>query len=210
MRIIDISWPIVEGMTEYKDKKSLNLRQTKNFETDGFRETLICFNSHTGTHIDSPAHFLKDGKTLDKIALDKLVGECQVLDFSDIDEKITKDDLEKYDIQSGDIIILKTKNSELSKIGPFNSKFVGLSPCAADYLVSKNIKSVGIDYLGIECGQPKHEVHQKLLENEILIIEGLRLAKVEAGKYFLCCLPLKFIGLDGSVARAILLEKNID
>ena len=109
MKVLDISWPITENITEYKDRKTVNLEKIKDIDSDNIFETLITMHSHTGTHIDSPAHFLKGGKTVDQIDLNKLIGKCQVLDLTHITDQITKKDLETFDINSNDIILLKTK-----------------------------------------------------------------------------------------------------
>ena len=111
-------------MTTYKDSKVVNFEHNKTFENDEVRESTITLNSHTGTHIDSPAHFLKDGKTVEQISLDSLVGPCRVLDFSEVQEKITMSDLEQHDIREDDILLLKTKNSALDPQEKFNHGFV--------------------------------------------------------------------------------------
>ncbi len=69
------------------------------------------------------------------------------------------------------------------------------------------VKAVGTDYLGIERDQPGHETHRALLSHRVAIIEGLRLADVDAGKrYYLLCLPLKIVGFEAAPARAVLLK----
>jgi len=206
MQIIDISWPISISMTEYKNRDSVKILPVKEFEKDQVREKLITIHSHTGTHIDAPSHFLEKGKTANQIDLNKLIGKCKVLDFSNVEEKITKQDLEKHEINKDNIILLKTKNSELSPTEKFNTNFVYLDKNGAEYLAQKGIKSVGIDYLGIERHQPEHETHKTLLENEIIVIEGLRLKNVTAGNYAFYCLPLPLPNFDAALARAILIK----
>ena len=204
MKIIDISWPITQNITEYKDRKTLKLEKYKEFQKDNVRETLITIHTHTGTHIDSPAHFLKDGKTLDQLDLNKLIGECKILDVTHIEEKIAKKDLEKFDIQKDDIILLKTKNSDLGTTKKFNPNFVYLEKTGAEFLASKKIKSVGIDYLGIERNQPNHETHKLLMQNDIIIIEGFRLKQITQKTGFFYCLPLFLPSIEAAPCRAIL------
>ncbi len=208
MKIIDISWPITETITEYKDRKTIKLTQIKNFDKDKVNETLITLHSHTGTHIDAPLHFLQNGKPIDQINLNKFAGECKVLDLSNIEEKITKKDLEKFDIKKNEIILLKTKNSNLEPTEKFDYNFVYLEKSGAQFLVSKKIKAVGIDYLGIERNQTNHETHKILLKEDIPIIEGLRLRHVKTKEYIFYCLPLPISNLDSAPARAILIEKE--
>ncbi len=205
MKIIDISWPICDATTEYKDKKSITFTQLKTFDKDGVRESSFCFNAHTGTHVDAPSHFLKDGKTIDEVHLDRLMGKAILLDLVTIGDSIGEDDLNGYEIEEGDIVLLRTANSAYTPTDPFVRDFIYLDPSGAQYLAEKRVKAVGIDYLGIERGDPDHRVHTTLMQADIAIIEGLRLGHVQAGTYFLVCLPLAIVGPESAPARAILL-----
>ena len=206
MKIIDISWPISSDMTAYKDKKTVNFRKNKTFEKDGSRDSLIFLGSHTGTHVDSPAHFLQDGKTIENLDLKNIVGPCVVLDCTDVKDAITATDLQKHVIKEGQIVLLKTKNSVQSDNDPFDVDFVYLEKSGAQYLVEKKIKAVAIDYLGLERGDKDHPAHKLFMKNNIAIVEGVRLAGVAPVDYFFCCLPLKLVGLEAAPARVILIE----
>lgn len=209
MKIIDISWPIGNDMTTYKDKKDVSVKRIKEFHSDNVREMQLCMGSHTGTHVDAPAHFLENGETIDFVDLDKLIGKCQVIDFTDIDEKISCNDLKNIKIDS-DILLFKTKNSFLSSVAPFDSDFIYLDSSAANYLIENfNLKSIGIDYLGVERNQPAHLTHTTFLEAGIPIIEGLRLQNVQTGNYNLICMPLLVEGADAAPARACLIDKGL-
>lgn len=204
MRIIDISWPINSEMTAYKDRRIVRFEQTKTFEQDKVREALVHIGTHSGTHIDAPAHFIKNGRTIDQLIFTACCGRAQVVDVSDVDDYIKDTDLQQHDIDEGSIVLLKTRNSQLSPTDNFEPSFVYCSAGAAEYLVSKRVKAVGIDYLGIERGDPAHPTHTAFMQQNIPIIEGLRLQAVNAGSYQLWCLPLKVVGLEAAPARAIL------
>jgi len=206
MKIIDISWALCRDTVAYKDKKKFQLERVKKFDRDEIRETRIRMGTHDGTHIDAQSHFLKEGNTVDKVSLHTCVGECIVLDMTHIGEAITVAHLEQQQIREGDIVLLKTTNSELPSMGDFNKGFVYLDVSGAHYLVEKKIGAVGIDYLGIERGQKGHLTHWELFTNNITIIEGLRLKTAEPGAYFLCCLPISVIGLEAAPARAVLIQ----
>lgn len=208
MKIIDISWPISSATTGYKDKKLVSFTNVKNFNKDGARETTITLSSHTGTHVDAPSHFLKDGKTIDQLALDRLIGQAVVLDLSNVTDAITREHLMAHDaiIHKNDIVLLKTANSLTNPTEQFTPHFVYLHVSGARYLAEKQIKAVGIDYLGIERSQPNHETHTEFFTHDVIIIEGLRLGHVRAARYEFYCLPLNIIGLEAAPARAILLE----
>jgi len=207
MKIYDISWPISPATVEYKNKKTISFESLKEFETDQVRVSKICLGTHTGTHVDAPSHFLKDGKTIDKISLDRLIGRAHVLDLTEVVDKITANDLEKFEFAAGEIVLLKTANSEQSLHGPFKSDFIYLDATGAEFLKEKQVRAVGIDYLGIERNDPEHTTHTTLMHADIVIIEGLRLSHVQAGTYFCICLPLDIVGLEAAPARAILMSE---
>lgn len=209
MKVIDISWPISKATTGYKDRSIVDIEEIKNFNRDGVRETAIHLSSHTGTHIDAPSHFLKDGKTIDEMQLDCCIGDCVVLDMTTCAERITRDCLiaHDHDIVEGGIVLLRTANSDLSPTDKFSPHFVYLEASGAMYLAEKKIKAVGIDYLGIEHSQLGHPTHENLMHADVAIIEGLRLGHVQPGSYFFVCLPLNTIGVEASPARAMLMKK---
>jgi arylformamidase len=203
---LDISWPITNDMTAYKDRRVVHIAPTKELAKNGVQESLITLGSHTGTHIDAPVHFIANGMTVDQISVDHFMSPCRVIDLSHCIDKISASDLLPHNVMHDEIILLKTANSAHSATAHFEPNFVYLAADASEFLVHKNIKTVGIDYLGIERNQPGHETHRLLLENNIVIIEGLRLQNVVAGSYTLYCLPLLIPGCDAAPARAFLVR----
>lgn len=204
MKLFDISWPISPAMTEYKNKKTVRIEQVKTFERDGVRESVIQLGSHTGTHIDAPSHFIQNGASIEQMPLDACIGACVVLDCTGL-QKITAADLHKHAIELHTIVLLKTDNSHGEPAAPFNPEFVYLDASGARYLVERQVKAVGIDYLGIERNQSAHETHIILMQNNISIIEGLRLRHIMPGAYELICLPLAIVGAEAAPARAVLM-----
>jgi len=209
MKIIDISWPITPEMTTYKDRKDIFIKKIKTIEHDGTRESTICMNLHTGTHIDAPAHFMPNGKNVNQLPLESLMGQCQVIDCTHVKEKITVDDLAPIELTKK-IALLKTKNSNLLSTAPFDPHFIYLGASGAQYLAEKGVKAIGIDYLGIERNQAAHETHKLLFEHEIIIIEGLRLKEIASGDYQFICLPLAIKQTEAVPARAILIGRQSD
>lgn len=205
MRIYDISPEISENMIVYKDKleKKPNLKVTRTLK-EGANESRLEIESHTGSHVDAPYHLLQNGKTIEKISLDKFMGKAVVIDFTKT-KQITKSHLagKKIKIQKNDIVLLKTKNKLESG---FEFEFVYLEKSGAEYLASKNIKAVGIDSLGIERNQPNHETHKVLLSKSIPIFEGLDLSRVRQGSYVFYGFPLKIKNGDASPVRAVLVK----
>lgn len=203
--IIDISWPLQEGMTTYKNRDDFSVVHTKTWQTDGYRESRILCGAHVGTHVDAPSHFLQQGSGIDKVSLDLLIGPCAVIDVTYARGAITKEDLLKISF-SNTRVLLKTKNSKHGVSDPFDADFVYISESAAHYLKDQGVTCVGLDYLGIERDQPGQPTHKTLLNAGIAVIEGLRLDHVPAGNYTLICLPLAIVGLDAAPARAVLVS----
>lgn len=206
MKIYDISMEISENVQVYKNKeeKKAKLIQQYDFQSSSVYETQLIMNLHTGTHIDAPLHAIENGLTTEIYDLDQFFGRCQVLDFMDIEEKITKEDLKKYTIEKDTFILLKTRNSLDQE---FNYNFIYLEESGAQYLTDKKIKGVGIDGLGIERSQDGHPTHKILLSNKIPILEGLRLEKIKAGYYDIAAFPIKIKNVEASPVRAVLIEK---
>ncbi len=169
---------------------------------------LVC-TSHTGTHVDAPWHFVDKGKKLEQIPLSRWVGPCWVAAFSDEVERIEPDNLNAAGIPSGtERLLLRTANSRLwRRQNHFETDYVGISPEAARWVVDRGIRLIGIDYLSIEpFEEPGFHAHRTLLENEVLILEGLNLSEVPSGAYQLLCLPLRLAVGDGAPARALLIR----
>jgi arylformamidase len=163
--------------------------------------------SHTGTHIDSPLHFIPGGSTISDMRLDATIGPARVIEIED-SEKIKVAELEKHDIRQGERILCKTRNSPAAYESPrFVEDYVYLDADAAEYLARKEIILFGLDCITI--GDIKNEesivkTHQALLSAGIYILEGCALGHVPAGEYELLCLPLLMYHGDAGPSRAVL------
>ncbi|WP_414468676.1 cyclase family protein [Methanobacterium sp. ACI-7] len=203
MKIIDISMEISEDMIVYPENPEPELKQYATVSKDGSNESKITLGSHTGTHIDAPYHVKENGKTLGEMPLESFYGECKVLDLIDAGNEIHKDDLIKFEINEDDIILLKTENST-KQYKKFRKDFTHIKLDAAEFLVEKNIKALGVDYLSVEKFNGDEGVHDLLLDN-LTVFEGLCLKDVDPSEYIFVGLPLKIDG-DGAPVRAILIS----
>jgi len=208
MKIWDISMNIKPWMTVYKnrDENRPVFTVARDHTGGSAYETRVTLHLHTGTHVDAPLHILEDGSTIEKMELDRLLTRCRVLDLGNVEDRITRQDLEGMRIEANDFLLLKTRNSQTDT---FDYGFVYLDESGAQYLRDKKVKGVGIDSLGIERDQPGHPTHRILMNAGIIILEGLRLAHVSAGEYTLIALPLKLDGLEASPVRAVLIQPPI-
>lgn len=197
-------------MLVWEGDEKVSIQTIATVKKNGVKISKFSFGSHTGTHIDSPSHFLENGIGVDEISLEKLVGKCIVIDLTKIKSlEISSYHLEKKNIKKGDRVILKTGNFALLKKTTFPKSYIFLSEDGARFLVDKEIHLIGCDFLGIEKkGVSGHPVHKMLLSNGVVIVEGLDLSEIGEGKYNLVCLPLRVVGADGSPARALLIKND--
>ncbi|CCQ72895.1 cyclase family protein [Magnetospira sp. QH-2] len=162
---------------------------------------------HLGTHLDAPLHFIDGAGGVETLALETLIGPAVVADVGDAD-RVDVSHLEAMDLPADCTrLLIKSRNSALwSRPGTeFHADYVALTPEAADWVVARGIKLVGIDYLSIErYKEPGHVTHHKLLGAGVIAVEGLDLRGVEPGPYKLICLPMKIAGSDGAFVRAVL------
>ena len=206
MKVYDISMEISENMPVYKNRleKRPKISVTRTLKK-GANESKLDIFVHTGSHVDAPYHVLQNGKTIEKLNPDRFMGRAIVLDFTKVKEGITEKHFKKLKlkIQKDEIVLLKTKNKPEKN---FDFNFAYLEKSGATYLVSKKIKAVGIDCLGIERSQPNHQTHKILAKKNIPIFEGLDLSKVKQGRYFFHGLPLKIRKGDASPVRAVVIQ----
>ena len=153
--------------------------------------------------LDTPKHMIQNGYTLEDLELSKVITACKVFDLTNVEDKITDKDLMGLDIQEGDFILLKTKNSFEDIL---ESNFIYVDKSGAEYLAKLKIKGVGIDSLGIERDQPDHETHINLFNADIMILEGIVLKDIEEGKYLLNAAPIFIPGAEAAPVRAYLIK----
>lgn len=174
----------------------------------GANVSRITFGSHTGTHVDAAKHFIDDGRTVDCIPLDRLVGPALLIAVPDEATVIGTRELEQHDLSGHKRVLIRSRNSSFLLEPDFVRDYTYLAPDAADYLVSLGIELVGVDYLSIEqFHSGHHRTHRALLQRDVVIVEGLDLSVPPPGEYDLVCLPLRLEGLDGAPARAILIDR---
>lgn len=206
-RIYDISVPIRSGGLVYPGNPEIEITlQQAVAKGAGANVSYIRFGSHTGTHADAARHFFDDGQTVDAIPLERLIGPALLVSFPDDLRAVSAADLQKHDIKGHTRILLRTRNSALLSQKEFVRDYTYLAPDGAQYLVDSGVELVGIDYLSIEqFHSGHHKTHRTLLEQSVVILEGLDLSVPTPGEYELICLPLRIEGCDGAPARAVLI-----
>jgi arylformamidase len=210
-KAVDLTHELHNGMPIYPGDPSPSFVSYATLEKDGVNLTELTLGSHTGTHIDAPRHFILNGIGIDKIPPSKLVGEAYVADLSKkpIGSGITAQDLRKSleeRVEEDDIVAIYTGCSERWDDESIRRNYTYLAGDAAEYLVSKEVRAVGIDFLSVEKFQAQDPLaHKILLGNGIFIIESLsRTIKQFVGKRILMiCMPIKLQNGDGAPSRVI-------
>jgi arylformamidase len=208
MRTYDVTLTITPDMPVWPgDTPPTLIRIDSLSKGDEANTSQVTMSVHTGTHVDAPDHFLGNGKTVDQMPLEALLGRAYVLYLPEI-EHITARALEVSDIPPRTRrLLFKTRNSDYWARGvkTFQKDFAALTPDAAQYLVDRNVRLVGVDYLSVAPFSQSTPSHRILLEAGVVVLEGLDLSQVSQGRYTLTCLPLKLGGSDGAPARVILM-----
>ncbi len=196
MKIYDISQEIFSCKVFPGDPspKKTVLNSMENGDLYNLTEFSMC--AHNGTHIDAPFHFLKDGKTVDEINLSAFIGTAYVAEHSGI---VTADDALKI-IEKAKGISIETATRILIK---GNAE---VSADAARVFADYKILLVGNESQTVGPENAPMEVHKILLSAGVVLLEGIRLADVSEGAYFLNAAPLNLSGADGSPCRALLID----
>lgn len=203
---IDISLTIHPGMPYWPDNPAVKIEPSQCLaHGDVCNVSKLTIGTHTGTHVDGINHFIKGGMGIDQMPLDATIGRARVIEIKD-PKQIKVAEIEPHNIQEGERILFKTKNSTNAlRSDTFVEDFVHISTDAAKYLAAKKVRTVGVDYLSVGGYEGNVvEVHHALLGSGIWAIEGLDLSQIEPGLYDLICLPIKLKDGDGGLARAIL------
>jgi gluconate:H+ symporter, GntP family len=174
----------------------------------GDKLTLSAYSlgAHSGTHIDAPMHFVANGASIDRVALDPLIGAARVIDIPDSVQAIDAAELNRHAWRGAKRVLFRTRSTLRGWMdsAQFHRDFAYVAPDAAQLLADAGVVLVGVDYISAEqFGAPAPRTHQILLGRGIPIVEGLDLRPISAGDYDVIVLPIKVGGHEGAPARAI-------
>jgi len=208
---LDLTLTISESIPNFPGSPSPQFLLWSTIKDEGYNLELLFLSSHTGTHLDAPYHFTKNGLKIHQIPISRLIGEGILIKIKKLkDQSITKQDLINFEKKNGkipdfsSIIFFTNWQKNLNKKFYFTNN-PGLSKSAISYLVSKKINLVGIDSPSIDLGIDKSfSAHRILATNNILIVENLsNLEKISTLRFNFIILPLKLKDATGSPVRAI-------
>ncbi len=203
--IVDLTHTLKNEITVFPGTVSPKFEQESTIEKDGFAELSITMCSHTGTHMDAPAHIIPNSKSLNDFTLDKFVGRGIVVDCSrkrSINLEFLKQIQEK--IEQTDFILFYTGWHKKWNSPNYFDEFPSLTQKAVEWLLKFKLKALGFDTISVDkLTDVKLPNHHLLLQKEILIIENMtNLDKLIGNLFELNCIPLKIENSDGSPIRA--------
>jgi kynurenine formamidase len=211
MKIIDLTYPISENMPMYPGTDAPTLHVAYSHKDYGFMETLISLYSHTGTHIDAPAHLFADGLTLDQYPVKQFVGKALVIDCRKLKkgERISMSLLEGKEnaLQEAEFILFLTGHSAFWGSPDYFDNFPVMSQEVVEWVNRRKLKGIGIDAPSFDPIATDGELHnhQAILKtNNTVLLENLcKLEEIGDNPFTLCALPLNTVNADGAPARII-------
>ena len=195
MKLIDISQEVLSCKVFPGDDSPKGELVRSMAEGELYNLSMLSMCAHNGTHVDAPFHFLNDGKTVDKMPLEAFVGDCFVARH---EGEVTAADARE--------ILKKAEAAGACERILFAGKAT-VTLEAAEVFADAGIKLLGNESQTVGPENAPMAVHKVLLAKEIVLLEGIVLAEVSEGKYFLSAAPLNFAGFDGAPCRAYLIEK---
>ena len=210
MRVIDLTHTIESGMPVYPGTEPPILEPANTYDRDGFRETKLSMYSHTGTHMDPPAHLFRDRTTLDCFPPEQFIGKALVIDCTSLKEgePITMDHLSRYGTKAETADFLLFYLGWDARWG--SEAYFGDYPCIDDsvleYILEGSYKGIGFDVIGLDpIADGNLTRHKKLFQTrDIINIENLcNLGLCGNELFWFSCFPLKIRDCDGSPIRAV-------
>lgn len=192
MKVIDISQEVFSCQVYPGDPSPQ--KETLQSMDAGAVYNLSAFSmcAHNGTHVDAPAHFIRDGKTVEQLSADVFVGDCYVAR--------AQGDIEQAQAQE---ILTKAQGAERILI----AGDVTVTASAASVFAKAGIKLLGNESQTVGPKNAPMEVHLILLSAGVCLLEGVVLEQVAEGAYVLCAAPLNLSGCEGAPCRAVLIQK---
>lgn len=210
MKVIDLTHKIVEAMPVYPGTERPKLEAANTVEKHGFKETLLTMFSHTGTHMDAPAHLFAHRTTLDAFPAGHFIGKGLVIDCSDLQEgqSITMKHMEgvREKADQADFILFHTGWDVHWGTDAYFGDFPHITEEVADYLINSKKRGVGLDVISIDpISDGSLTIHKRLMaDTDIVIIENLTgLGQIGNELFTFCALPIKFDNSDGAPVRAV-------
>lgn len=208
MKIIDLTHPVTRGMPVFPGTEPPIIEESCTLAKNGFREKRVCMFSHTGTHVDAPAHMIADGQTLDLFPVDHFFGRaCVYRHPTDAGRIIMVHHLQPLAalLVDAEYLLIATGWDKYWGKEEYFGDFPVLGLDAARWLLGFGLKGVGLDVISADpMISEDFPIHLTLLGSNIVIVENLKnLTLLPADTCRFACLPLHLHDADGAPVRAM-------
>lgn len=191
-KLIDLTHEFSENMPAWPNSSPLRIETTADYDTDGIRLQKYSFSSGIGTHMDSPAHFIKGGREILDLKVRELVVPTCVID---VREKVNYNP--SYAISKEDLLVWEKSNGMIpnrslvlactgwssrwpdeklyQNMDPQGTmRFPGFGKSAAELLVERKVVGIGVDTLSVDaCPTTTYPVHFTMLGYGAYQLENL-------------------------------------
>ena len=206
---LDVTKPVQPEMVVWPGQpRTERYRLSSLDEGKSSNVSALTMSVHSGTHMDAPLHFLKDGPDITAAPFEAMFGPVRVAEIGGA--MVTPVGLEAYEARTGTLkpgerLFCKTANSSRDWLTePFDEAYAAVDAEAAQFLVGRGVGVVGVDYLSVAPFKNTVDTHRTLLQAGVWVIEGLDLREIAEGNYEMAALPLKLVGSDASPLRVLL------
>lgn len=220
-KVIDLTYEVHGEMPKFGAywHPEVEIKKLGDIETEGRRTHEIKLGTHTGTHIDAPAHFISGGETIEAVPLDRLIGDLNIIDFSHManDEQVTVDLLKEIELNKR--VLFKFGWGKNWGDSDFYQGYPYFSRKAAKFIVDKNVQLLAMDTPSPDKGgeglseenrgnKKDSPIHKYFLSNGVILVEYIaNLDEVENFKgWKIAAMPLKICGGDGAPARVCIFK----
>lgn len=208
MKTVDLTRVIAPDMPVFPGDGAPVFRAAGEYERDGFRETALTLTTHTGTHIDAPAHVIPGGATLDRLPVSRFCGRAAVLDCEGpgAGGLVTMETVRRCPAaEEAEFILIRTGWEKLWGRAEYFGDYPVLDEAAARWLTATRKKGVGLDVMSLDpIRDATLNLHHIVLGGGVLVIENLcNLARLPGGLFTFCAFPLNIADADGSPVRAV-------
>lgn len=198
---IDLTMPITEGMPFNPDHFPPEITPYASVETGGWSASRLVLDSHLGTHMDAPCHFVAGGQSIDQVELDVLIGPAQVVHLEQVAELEALTPAHFPVVDQARFLIHTGWSKRMLGTPAYFTRYPYLTPEAAGYLAGKGVRLVGLDCPSVDYDPSK--THIALLSRGTVIIENLINLDYLPESCMLMALPLPIKAGDGCPLRAV-------
>lgn len=210
MKVIDLTHTIRPGMPVYPGTEPPKFTPANTYERDGFKETLVQMFTHTGTHMDPPAHLFAGRTKLDQFPASQFIGKALVIDCRALreGEAITMAQLSPYGEKApqADFLLFNLGWDKRWGTESYFGDYPCLDDAVMDMILAGDYKGIGFDVIGLDPIADENLTRHKRLfaEKDIVNIENLKnLDQCGSELFSFSCFPLRLEDCDGSPVRAV-------